>query len=149
MRAVFLSSLILLASCSEPAQPPLAVPATTLAGLYERAGAGGAADRICLTGTGPTRFGLVTASTGAGACTAKGEASTQGTTVDLRIEGAPLCELTATTTAAGLTLNAPRGEDCAYYCGGNATIAAGDFTKAGTSAADVRKVVDIAGDPLC
>lgn len=140
----------LFSACSQPAeQAPVAAAAGSIAGLYERVAPGDAIDRVCLTAGTPTRFGLVTAGEGAANCTAKGEVSVEGAKLTLRIDGAPACRIGATTTVTGLTLDAADGGECAYYCGATARLTPGAFTKAGASAVDIRKVVDIAGDPLC
>ena len=141
-----------LAACSDPAEKaqPVAVAASSLVGLYERAGAGTVPHRICMTGRdGDMRFGLVTRSAGAATCTAEGAVARDGAALTLAIDGAPACTLRATTTTAGLTLAVPEGAECAYYCGAGAELAPGDFAKVGATEADARKTVDVAGEPVC
>lgn len=126
------------------------MPASSLVGLYERAGAGAIPDRICMTGQGSdARFGLVTRSAGAATCTAEGAVTRDGAALTLAIDGAPACALRATTTAAGLTFAAPEGAECAYYCGAGAELAPGDFAKVGGTEADARRTVDVVGEPVC
>lgn len=143
----------LIAACDQTAETssqPVVVPAATLAGLYEKQGVGGLPDRICLTGEASAlRFGLVSAGKGPGRCTAKGLAVRDGAVLALRIDGAPACALRTATTTAGLSLEAAQGAECDYYCGGEAELTPGEFKKVGTSQADIRKVVDAAGEPLC
>lgn len=152
MRALFLIPLML-ASCSqaeEEAEAP-AIPVTgSLAGLYERAGADEIPDRICIGGTSEDlRFGLVTQGDGPSNCTARGSVQRTGATLALRIDGAPACTLSATTIQAGLALGTATGAECAYYCGANAQLTPGAFVKIGARPTDIRKTVDVAGDPLC
>lgn len=121
-----------------------------VAGLYERAGRTGAPDRLCVAGQGSgLRFGLATGSDGPGNCTAKGTAVRQGAKLQLRIDGAPACNLSATATDNGVTLDAADGAECDYYCGEGAELTAGTFVKVEASAGDLRKAVDVAGEPLC
>lgn len=150
-RPILLISLALVA-CSDASEKaePVAVTASSLVGLYERAGAGPTPDRICMTGQGSdTRFGLVTRSAGLATCTAEGTVARNGYALTLAIDGAPSCTLRATTTARGLTLAAPEGAECAYYCGAGAELAPGDFAKVGGTEADARRTVDVAGEPVC
>lgn len=150
MRALLLLPILLVA-CSQPSGDATA-PASrsaSIAGLYERVAPGDVIDRICLTADKPARFGLSIPGEGAVSCTARGEVSAQGAKLALRIDGAPACDLRATTTAAGLTLDTAEGRECAYYCGSTASLTPGAFTRTGTSAADIRKAVDLVGDPLC
>lgn len=126
------------------------MPASTLTGLYEKSTGAGAPDRICLTSNGDAlRFGLVTGGAGPGRCTAIGAVVRDGADLALRIDGAPACGLRAATTTAGLSLEAPVGAECAYYCGGDAELTSGEFRRVATSQADIRKVVDVAGEALC
>lgn len=141
-----------LAGCSEAAEQaePVTVAASSLVGLYERAGVGAVPDRICMTGQGgDTRFGLVTRSEGSATCTAEGAVTRNGPALTLAIDGAPACTLRATTTTGGLTLAAPEGAECAYYCGAGAVLAPGDFIKVSGTERDARKTVDVAGEALC
>lgn len=150
MRTMLLLPM-LLAACSQPTEDaaPPASRLTSIAGLYERAASGDVIDRICLTAEKPARFGLSIPGEGTAGCTARGEVSAQGAKLALRIDGAPACDLRVTTTAAGLTLEAARGRECAYYCGPGASMIPGAFIRTGTSAADIRKVADLVGEPLC
>lgn len=145
--------LLMLAACSdapEGAEAPAAPAGASLAGLYERAGAGGTPDRACVTGEGEdARFVIVTAGTGAANCTARGRVAREGSALRLLIDGAPACTLTATADAGGLTLAEPEGAECAYYCGEGASLTPGVFAKLGSTEADARRVVDVAGESLC
>jgi len=136
-------------SRAEEKAAPVAVAASGVAGLYERAGRTGGPDRLCLSGqASDLSFGLVTGSDGPDNCTAKGTAMQQGATLRMRIDGAPACTLAATVTDAGVALAAAQGAECTYYCGEGAVLTSGLFAKVGTSEA-LGKAVDIAGEPLC
>lgn len=65
------------------------------------------------------------------------------------IDGDPACSLSATVTGAGVTLDEASGPECAYYCGADTSFDPGTFAKVGATAADARRAVDIAGEPLC
>lgn len=144
-----LALMLLLGGCSKSDQsaslPPQAV---TIAGLYERIGAGVAKDAICFTGEGKSeRFGLAIRGGSSTSCTAKGSVSRQGESIALLIDGAPDCDLRVTATGAGIDLAPPRGAECSYYCGAGATLTGGPFVVAargGNSGA-----VDLVGEPLC
>ncbi|HZF42237.1 MAG TPA: hypothetical protein VEZ48_02375 [Sphingomonadaceae bacterium] len=121
-----------------------------LAGLYERARTGGEPDRLCMAAErSGFRFGLMTRSDGPANCTARGTAERQGDRLKLRIDGAPACDISATTSVGGVTLDAVTGAECSYYCGEAAELTTGTFAKAGSSPADLRKAVDVAGETLC
>lgn len=148
---LILLAVLVAGGCSQAEEKaaPAAVSASGVAGLYERAGRTGGPDRLCLSGQGDDlRFGLVTGSDGPGNCTARGTAVRRGTTLRLRIDGAPACTLAWTVTEAGVTLDAAQGAECDYYCGEGAVLTPGLFAKAGASE-EVGKAVDIAGEPLC
>lgn len=147
---IFLAAYVV-AGCSQAEEKaaPLAVSASGVAGLYERAGRTGGPDRLCLLGqASDLRFGLMTGSDGPGNCTAKGTAMQQGAALRLRIDGAPACTLAATVTDASVALDAAQGAECDYYCGEGAVLTPGLFAKVGASEA-IGKAVDIAGEPLC
>lgn len=142
-----------LGGCSreEEGVPGAALQASNgVAGLYERAGRTGAPDRLCLARRGGgLRFGLATGSVGPGNCTARGTAVREGAALQLRIDGAPACNLSATATSTGVTLGRPQGAECEYYCGAGAVLTPGTFAKSGASAEDIGEAVDAAGEPLC
>lgn len=149
MRVLLLLPIVL-SACSQEAKEPAVVPVSAIAGLYERSGTAGTPDRVCISGSGADlRFGLVTRGEGASSCTAKGSVRRAGASLALRIDGAPACALSATTTSAGLTLGAATGAECSYYCGAGATLTPGAFVKSGAGPVDIRKTVDVAGEPLC
>ena len=144
---------LLLAGCSEPLQESSAAPATTMPsiiGLYERAGVPDRPSRICIAGQAEDRrFGLNSSYEGPQSCTAKGSVRQTGAALTLVIDGDPACRLSAVATATGLTLNAPEGDECGYYCGAHTDLDAGKFGKVGETEADARKAVDIVGESLC
>lgn len=142
---------LLAAGCSggKEAVPPRPVT-DTLAGLYEGSGTPATPRRICIAGNGPeARFGLNSSYEEPESCTAKGRVSRAGAKLTLVIDGDPACTLSATVTRTGLTLDKAQGPECGYYCGRNTVMTFGAFQKVGTSAADIGKAVDIAGEPLC
>ncbi len=153
MRTLFLFLPMLLTACSQPASDGAGagmVEAGSVAGLYEKPGISSVPDRICITGEGGTaRFGMVTQGQAGRSCSAKGHAQRTGRSLALRIEGSPDCAVSATMSATGLTLDGARGAECVYYCGRDAAFGSGAFTKTGTSEVDIRKVVDLVGEPLC
>lgn len=126
------------------------VGASGLAGLYERARTSGEPAQLCLAAEGSGfRFGLMTRSDGPANCTARGTVEGQGGTLTLRIDGAPACDISAAAGGGGVTIEAISGGECSYYCGVGAELTSGTFVKAGSSPADLRKVVDAAGETLC
>ena len=65
---------------------------------------------MCVTGEGSdARFAIVTTSTGAATCTARGRLERTGSALRLLIDGDPACSLSATSMASGLTLTAATG----------------------------------------
>lgn len=153
MRTLFLI-FAALAGCSSgtPTDAPQADAAAgeAVAGLYERTGAAATPDRICIAGQGTNaRFGLVTWGVDNHSCTARGGVTGEPPALTLAIAGGPACTLRATVTASGLTLQAPDGAECAYYCGAKAAFVPGDFVRVGSSPADLAKATDIVGESLC
>lgn len=152
MPRFILLAFLALAGCSDAERDAAspAVASASLAGLYERAGVPGRSSRICISGDAQApRFGIVTSSEGPASCTAIGRVRRNGSTLALLIDGDPACALSATSTSTGMTLDAATGADCAYYCGDGASLDPGSFAKVGGTAADARRAVDAAGEPLC
>ena len=95
------------------------------------------------------QFGLLVWGGNLHSCSGAGRAVRQGDRLTLTMAGDETCTIAATLKDGTVTLPATVPTGCAYYCAARATLAGARFTRAGTSAADVKKATDIAGDPLC
>ena len=151
-RPIMLALLPLAACADAPGGDgaPAATAPTSLVGLYERAGVPGRPSRICIGGApGAERFGISTSYEGPQSCTAMGRVRRERSKLTLLIDGDPACSLSATVTGAGVTLDDASGPECPYYCGADTRFDPGPFAKVGSTAADARRAVDVAGEPLC
>lgn len=148
-----LAFLPALAACSEAAAPSEGEPAgesSPVVGLYERAGIPDEPSRLCIKSDGgDLRFGLKSSWEGPENCMMKGAIRQAGSALTFVIDGNPQCTLTGRVSGNALTLATPEGAECSYYCGRNTDLGQGAFAKAGSSASDVAKAVDLVGDPLC
>ncbi|HEX8224813.1 MAG TPA: hypothetical protein VF605_13425 [Allosphingosinicella sp.] len=138
------------AAAGQPARPaPAAAQAAALTGLYE-GGAGAQKNQLCMVEKGgETQFGLLVWGGNLHSCSGAGRAIRSGERLSLTMTGDETCTIEATLKDGTVTLPATLPTGCAYYCGARSSLANASFTRAGTTAADVKKATDIAGDPLC
>src|SRR5687767_3952409 len=123
--------------------------ATRLTGLYE-GGAGAQKNQLCIVEKGrDSQFGLLVWGGNLHSCSGAGRAVRAGDRLTLTMAGDESCTIAATLKDGSITLPATVPTGCAYYCAARATLAGARFTRAGSTAADVKKARDIAGDPLC
>ena len=123
--------------------------ADRLTGLYE-GGSGAQKNQMCIVEKGrEAQFGLLVWGGNLHSCSGAGRAARRGDTLTLTMTGDETCTIEASLKDGVVTLPASLPLGCAYYCAARATFAGASFTKSGSSAADVRKATDIAGDPLC
>jgi hypothetical protein len=135
------------AAANEPTAEKAA--ATRLTGLYE-GGAGAQKNQMCIVEKGrDAQFGLIVWGGNLHSCSGAGRAVREGDRLTLTMAGDETCTIAATIEEGSVTLPAIVPTGCAYYCAARATLAGARFTRVGTSAADVKKARDIAGDPLC
>ena len=127
-----LLALLLLAGCSQQADPPSA---------DLRAYAGEGRDRLCIAGE---RAGFIAYGAGDANCSAKGRLERAPGTLTFIPAGDEDCRIALTEAGDSLRLG-PRSESCAYYCGPGADFSGRSFTPQ----ANASPAVDFAGDPLC
>ncbi len=123
--------------------------ATRLTGLYE-GGSGDQKNQLCIVEKGrEAQFGLLVWGGNLHSCSGAGRAERQGGKLTLTMTGDETCRIDAGIEGGTVTLPAKLPLGCAYYCGARASLEGARFTRTGTSATDVKKARDIAGDPLC
>ena len=98
---------------------------------------------------GEAEFGLLVWGGNLHSCSGAGRAVRSGERLTLTMTGDETCTIRATLRDGTVSLPESLPLGCAYYCGARASFAGATFKKSGSSAADVRKAKDIAGDPLC
>jgi hypothetical protein len=134
---------------SRPAPVAAGGAPNRLTGLYEGA-AGAQKNQLCIVEKGrEAQFGLLVWGGNLHSCSGAGRAERSGGKLTLTMTGDETCRIDATLEGGTVTLPAKLPLGCAYYCGGRASMTGARFTRSGTSAADVKKAKDIAGDPLC
>jgi hypothetical protein len=134
---------------AERAAPAEKAERTRLTGLYE-GGAGAQKNQLCMVEKGrDAQFGLLVWGGNLHSCSGAGRAVREGERLTLTMAGDETCTIAATMKDGTVTLPATVPTGCAYYCAARASLAGARFTRAGSSAADVKKARDIAGDPLC
>ncbi|HEU0133533.1 MAG TPA: hypothetical protein VFR28_01815 [Allosphingosinicella sp.] len=122
---------------------------SSLAGLYE-GGSGPQKNQLCIVEkAGDPQFGMLVWGSNLNSCSGAGRAEREGERLTLTMTGDETCRIDASLKDGAVTLPAKLPLGCAYYCAANASFAGARFTKSGSSAADVKKATDIAGDPLC
>jgi hypothetical protein len=132
---------------AESARP--AAAEEKLTGLYE-GGAGAQKNQLCMVEKGSeAQFGLIVWGGNLHSCSGAGQAVRDGGRLILKMTGDEACTMEASLKGGAVTLPATLPAGCSYYCGARASLAGASFTRSGSTEADAKKAVDIAGDPLC
>lgn len=131
------------------AAPQAAVDTSRLTGLYE--GEGARPSQICMIdrAAGDTGFGLVVWGANLHSCSGAGQAVREGNVLRLTMAGDQSCAIEARIEGTTVTMPETVPAGCAYYCGAQAKLGGGTFTKVGSTPADALKAVDLVGEPLC
>lgn len=134
-------------SKASPALP--ADSGARLTGLYE-GGSGAQKNQMCIVEKGgEAQFGMLVWGGNQHSCSGAGRAVRKDGRLTLTMTGDETCTIDASLKDGVVTLPESLPLGCAYYCGARASFGGASFTKSGSSAADVKKAADIAGDPLC
>jgi hypothetical protein len=131
-----------------PAAVAVAAP-SSLAGYYE-GGSAAAPNQLCVVEKGgDAQFGIVVWGANLSACSGAGTVERDGDRLRLRMTGDQACTIAARLRGGAITVEGPTAASCSYYCGARVGFEGTSFARKGSTAADIAKARDPAGDPLC
>ena len=131
--------------------PRKPVQTADLTGHYEARADGAQRARMCMISdpSGLASFGIITETRDGGGCGGAGKAVREANVLRLTMAGEGDCVIKGTIARTQVRFPQGLAKGCSYYCAPGASLAGAIFEKTGGTAADARRAVDLAGDPLC
>jgi hypothetical protein len=131
------------ASRAVPTAPPPRLGELT--GGYEHG-----ASRMCILSAGRGhRFALVIRGEGSASCSGSGTVSRDGAALRFTMRGDSACSWNGRIEGNAVRFTSGIDPGCAYYCGGEATLAGVALEQRGTGRAAAMRAKDLVGEPLC